>query len=70
MLSIRWKLIKAGLHPNAYLKNVRNVKAGISAKRIKAIGFGFSRPLYNPEVEEYQANENRRVEIYFIKYGE
>ncbi|MEM5804633.1 MAG: OmpA family protein [Candidatus Aenigmatarchaeota archaeon] len=39
------------------------VKNGIPENRIKAIGMGFSRPMHNPEYAEWQAQENRRVEI-------
>ena len=40
---------------------------GIKADRIKTLGFGKLQPVWNPEKNESQARENRRVEIILLK---
>ncbi len=41
----------------------RLIQAGIEKKRITITGYGFTQPLWNPEEYDYQAIENRRVDI-------
>ncbi len=36
---------------------------GIEANRVTTEGAGFERPIYNPEANEFQKSENRRVEL-------
>ncbi len=43
------------------------VLKGINAERIKTLGFGKLQPVWNPEKNESQARENRRVEIIILK---
>jgi outer membrane protein OmpA-like peptidoglycan-associated protein/uncharacterized protein YegL len=43
------------------------IKNGISNSRIKTIGFGKSHPIWKDEKQEYQAKENRRVEIVIME---
>ena len=40
---------------------------GIDSKRMRYKGFGGSKKIYNPERNDYEANQNRRVEIAIIK---
>jgi outer membrane protein OmpA-like peptidoglycan-associated protein/Mg-chelatase subunit ChlD len=43
------------------------VKQGINPERIKTLGFGKMQPVWNPEKNESQARENRRVEIVILE---
>lgn len=43
------------------------VLKGINTERIKTLGFGKLQPVWNPEKNESQARENRRVEIIILK---
>lgn len=43
------------------------IKAGIAEDRLQIVGFGPSLSLWNPEVHEWMARENRRVEALFCK---
>ena len=43
------------------------ISYGVEAYRLKAIGVGRSSPVWNPELSDTQARENRRVEIVIIK---
>ncbi len=50
-------------------KNVKQklIMLGIETDRIMIVTNGMNTPIYNPEMDEYQANENRRVE-YIIRF--
>jgi outer membrane protein OmpA-like peptidoglycan-associated protein len=39
---------------------------GVSPTQVVARGYGSTRPLWNPEVYEWQRAENRRVEIVIL----
>jgi OOP family OmpA-OmpF porin len=43
------------------------VQLGIRSDRIKVLGFGKQQPVWNPEKNETQARENRRVEIVILE---
>lgn len=43
------------------------VQQGIKPERIKILGFGKQQPVWNPEKNETQARENRRVEIIIME---
>ncbi|MFH0895982.1 MAG: OmpA family protein [Bacteroidota bacterium] len=43
------------------------IKKGISASRIRVMGFGKSSPVWPEEKQEFMARENRRVEIIIVK---
>jgi outer membrane protein OmpA-like peptidoglycan-associated protein len=43
------------------------VRQGIRSERIKILGFGKQQPVWNPEKNETQARENRRVEILILE---
>jgi len=39
------------------------ITKGIDAKRLKAVGFGNSKPLFENPIDDSQREANRRVEI-------
>ena len=43
------------------------VKEGINSDRVKILGFGKQQPVWNPEMNENQARENRRVEVIILE---